>query len=123
MKYFPALLAVVVGTGLMACGGGVTLPPVSPDDVEVFMPGSFPDEDCKVMKTIQEDASLNTPDAEMVELAKTSAAEVGADAVIIDAIRRTTEGGIETNLQQEQRKIIDARACYYPSRHPELEGN
>jgi hypothetical protein len=120
MRYFPALIAVAVVVGLAACGAGIKLPPVSPDQVEVFMPGSFPSEDYKVMLRIMESVPLSTSDSELVDRAKAKAAEVGADALLIDAIRRTTEGGIQTDLRQEELKIIEARAVYFPSKHPEL---
>jgi hypothetical protein len=121
MRHFSALIAVLALAGLWACGGGVTLPPVAPQDVEIFMPGSFPSESYKVMSRISESMPLNTADDEIIEVARVAAAEVGADALLIDSIRRTTEGGIETDLRQEQLKIIDARAIYYPSRHPEIQ--
>jgi hypothetical protein len=73
------------------------------------------------MARLTEDMPLNTPDNEIIDVARAAAAEVGADALLIDSIRRTTEGGIETDLRQEQLKIIEARAIYFPSRHPELQ--
>jgi len=97
------------------------LPPVAPEDVEIFMPGSFPSESYKVMARLTESMPLNTSDDDIIDAVKAKAAEVGADALLIDAIRRTTEGGIETDLRQEQLKIIEARAIYFPSRHPELQ--
>ena len=121
MRHFSALIAVCVLVGLWACGGGVTLPPVAPQDVEIFMPGAFPSESYKVMARLTESMPLNTSDDEIIEVARGAAAEVGADALLIDAIRRTTEGGIETDLRQEQLKIIEARAIYFPSRHPEIQ--
>jgi len=121
MRYFSALFAVLAVVGLAACGGGVTLPPVAPESVEVYMPGTFPSESYKVMARYSESMPLNTQDNQLIELVKGMAAEVGADALLVDAIRRTTEGGIETDLRQEQLKIIEARAIYFPSRHPELQ--
>lgn len=121
MRHFSALIAVLVLVGLWACGGGVKLPPVAPQDVQIFMPGTFPSESYKVMSRISESMPLNTPDNEIIDVARSAAAEVGADALLIDSIRRTTEGGIETDLRQEQLKIIEARAIYFPSRHPELQ--
>lgn len=97
------------------------MPPVAPQDVEIFMPGMFPSESYKVMSRISESMPLSTPDNEIIDVARSAAAEVGADALLIDSIRRTTEGGIETDLRQEQLKIIEARAIYFPSRHPELQ--
>lgn len=121
MRYFSALIAVLALVGLAACGSGVKLPPVAPEDVEVFLPGTFPTESYKVMARFSESMPLNREDADLIAAVKAMAAEVGADALIIDAIRRTSEGGIDTDLRQEQLKIIEARAIYYPSRHPELQ--
>jgi ABC-type glycerol-3-phosphate transport system substrate-binding protein len=121
MKYLTALFAAAAIVGLASCGSGVSLPPVSPDDVEVFMVGAFPTEGYRVMARLAESMDLNTPDEEMIEVVKVKAAEMGADALIIDSLRRTTEGGVETDLRQEQRKIIEARAVYFPARHPELQ--
>ena len=120
MKYFPALFVTVLAAGLAGCGSGVQLPPVEPDQVEVFMPGSFPTEDIKVISRIEEAVDLSTPDREVIEIAKERAAQVGADAVVITSIRRTSEGQVELNLEQEQQKILEAMAVYFPSRHPEL---
>lgn len=120
MRHHFALVAVVAWVGLAGCGPGVELPPVSPEEVDVFMPGLFPTESYKVLARITESMPLNTTDDEIIERAKAQAAEMGADALVIDSIRRTTEGGIETDLRQEQLKILEARAVYYPSQHPEL---
>lgn len=122
MKYFAALVAVAVAVvvGLAGCGSGVKLPPVSPDDVQVFMPGTFPSDEYKVLSKIQEAYSLDTSDSELIDRAKARAAELGADAILIDSIRLTSEGGIEMDLNQQQQKILEARAVYYPSKHPEL---
>lgn len=121
MKHLTALCAVVLTASVLACGGGVQLPPVQPQDVEVFMPGQPPSERYEVLARIQEDVSLDTPDQQLIDRAQAEAAELGADALVITAIRRTTEGQIETNLGQEQMKIIEALAVYFPSRHPELQ--
>ncbi len=120
MRYFPALSVSVLVLGLAGCGGGVQLPPVMPDQVVVFMPGSFPAEDYKALATIREEGPIDIPDKELIERAKARAAERGADALLIDSIRRTTEGQIETDLRQEQLKILMGRAVYYPAKHPEL---
>lgn len=120
MKYFPALCVMVLVAGIAGCGSAVQLPPVEPEQVEIFMPGSFPTEDYEVIARISESVDLNTPDREVIDMAQERAAELGADALVIQAIRRTSEGEVEMNLQQEQQKIIEALAVYYPSRHPEL---
>ena len=120
MKYFTTLLGLAAVVAVVACGSGVKLPPVSPEDVEIFMPGVFIADEYKVMARFEEAFSMDTADSTMVARIKERAAEMGADAVIVDGIRVTSEGAIELDLAQEQQKIIDARAVYFPSRHPEL---
>jgi len=120
MKYFAALLGLAVVVGLAACGSKVNLPPVSPEDVEVYLPGTLPTESFKVMSQFEEAFELNAPDTAVVNAAKEWAAEQGADAVLIDAIRRTTEGEVQYDITRPQEKIVIARSIYFPSRHPEL---
>jgi hypothetical protein len=120
MRYFPALCAAVLAAVLSGCGSGVTLPPVAPEDVEVYMPGLYPMYEYEVLGPVQVNMSLETPDEEMVERAKARAAELGADALVISAIRQTTEGQVDLDLSRSQEKILEALAVYYPSQHPEL---
>ncbi|MBI4513343.1 MAG: hypothetical protein HY702_04455 [Gemmatimonadetes bacterium] len=86
--------------------------------MQVFFPGTMPTEAFKALGTFTEAVSLATPDEELIALARKRAAEMGADALIIRSIRRTTEGQVATDLQLEQRKILDAMAVYYPAKHP-----
>ena len=120
MKYFATLLGLAAVVAVVACSSGVKLPPVSPEDVEVFLPGVPIADDYKVLAAIEEAFSMDTQNSAIIECVKERAAELGADAVIIDRIRTTSEGAIEQNLAQEQQKIVNARAVYFPSRHPEL---
>ena len=121
MRYLPHLLGLVFVATLAGCSSSVTLPPVKPENVDVFLPGSLPKEDYKVMSRFQITGELNTPDQELINRARAQAAEKGADGVIITALRRTSEGGVELNLSQEQQKILEAQAVYYPSRLPDLK--
>lgn len=121
MRYPIALFTVVLAVGLAGCGAGVELPPVAPEDVEIFMPGTFPPEDYRVLTQIREEVPLNVSDNELIERARARAARSGADALVIRALRRTTEGGADVSLQQEQLKILEGSAVYFPSRHPELQ--
>ena len=120
MKYFATLLGLAAVVAMVACTSGVKLAPVSPEEVEVYMPGVPIPDSYNVMARFEEAFTLDTADSTMIARIKELAAEFGADAVIIDGIRSTSEGGIETNLAQEQKKIVQARAVYFPSRHPEL---
>lgn len=121
MKYYSASFGAVVMLILAGCGGGVSLPAVSPTDVEVFDVGWFPTEGYRVIARLTESMTLSTPDEEIIEVLKVKAAEMGADALIIDSIRPTTEGRVETDSHEEQQKIIEARAVYFPARHPETQ--
>jgi len=120
MRYFAALLGLAAVVAAVSCSSGVNLPPVSPEDVEVFLPGIPIADDYKVIARLEEAFSMDTDQEAMYARLKERAAELGADAVIVDRVRSTSEGGIETNLNQEQQRIIEARAVYFPSRHPEL---
>ncbi len=84
------------------------------------MPGSFPVEEYKVLTRLEEDVPLSASDQDLIDEARSRAASLGADALLIQSIRRTTEGGVELNLDQEQRKVLVGLAVYYPSKHPEL---
>jgi hypothetical protein len=125
MRYYPALFALVLVSGLAACGGGsrVVLPAVEPRDVQVFMPGDFPAEEYKVLKVITVTGILSRPDEEMVAEARQKAAELGADAMIIKELRMTAggAGGLADVNPNQDRKTLEAMAVYYPAQHPELQ--
>ncbi|NIR46688.1 MAG: hypothetical protein GWN99_19975 [Gemmatimonadetes bacterium] len=125
MRHFSALMVVTLMAGSLACSTGgpkVTLPAVEPQQVEVFMPGEFPSEDYEVLKRIEVRDLVSADENEMVMNARQQAADVGADALIIRSLRTTQSGGglQETNASRD-RKILEALAVYYPSRHPELQ--
>ena len=97
-------LALVVG----ACGSTkVDLPPVEPEQVEVFMPGEYPTVEYKVLANLQEKSR---------EALVAKAAQLGADALIV------TEDHTSLGIG-EQGRSIEGLAVYFPSRHPELEKN
>lgn len=116
MRYVSVPVAILALAVLAACGG-LRLPPVATEDVEVFMPGAFPIESYKLLGRLSESMPPHTQDAELIAAVKAKAAEMGADALIIDAIGPQ----IETERGQEALKVVKARAIYYPSRHPELQ--
>lgn len=120
MRYYPALVAVLLVAAVAACGSSVKLPPVEPEEVELFLPGSFPTDEYKVLTRILERVSVQVEDMDLIERAKERAARAGADALIVSSIRTTAEGGIDFDLQQEVEKILEGLAIYYPSQHPEL---
>jgi len=121
MRYSTAFVVALLVAFVAACGAKVKLPPVAPEEVEVFLPGSYPAEDYKLLATVNTHVPLNISDSDLIERARAQAAEWGADALVISSIRRTTEGEVELNLQQQQVKLLEAIAIYFPSRHPELQ--
>lgn len=121
MRNYPALLAVTLAAVASGCSSAVTLPPVAPEEVEIFLPGSFPTSEYKSMTAFMIKGELADADQTLIDRARERAAKLGADGVIITAIRRTSEGGVELNLDQKQEKILEALPIYYPSRHPEVE--
>ncbi len=124
MKYFAALCAVVL-VGLAACSSTsskVTLPPVEPQNVEVFFPGDFPSEKYETLKSIQLEDMISVDDREMVTKARQMAADLGADALIIRSLRTTQSGaGLADANASRDKKILEALAVYYPAKHPELQ--
>jgi hypothetical protein len=104
------------------CASVPKLPPKdSPEAVQVFYPGSYPTEAFKTIATLSESVSLSVPDEALIAEVRRQAASLGADAVLIRSIRRTTEGQQAVDLNQEERKIIEAVAVYYPSQHPDVQ--
>lgn len=111
--------ALVLAPLSLGCASGPKLPPkASPEEVQIFFPGTSPTESFKAMGTITEAASLATSDEELIAAARKRAAAMGADALIIRSIRRTTEGAVATDVQLEERKILEGIAIYYPAKHP-----
>lgn len=121
MRYFPALTLMVLAAIVAGCGGGVKLPPVAPEDVEVFLPGAYPTEEYKVIASITERAPIQTDDRDLIKMGKERAAKLGADGLIVSRIRSTAEGAVVTDVQREIEKILEGLAIYFPSKHPELE--
>lgn len=112
------LFGICSGALALACASVPKLPPkASPDEVEVFYPGTMPTEEFKALATLQESDDLSVPDEELIARLRRRAAELGADALLIRAIRRTTEGEVGVDLNRPEEKIVEAVAVYYPARH------
>ncbi len=118
MRNVASFLTLALAVLLAGCSSSLSLPPVEPEAVEVFYPGSAPAEDYKVLARITQEVALNTDDQELIRQAQARAAQLGADALIIASISTNTEGTVSTDLDFEPRKIIEALAIYFPSRYP-----
>ncbi len=82
--------AVVLVAVTVACGGGtnVTFPAVSPEDVEVIPQGQTPSQEFVRMKEITV-TKEDTPTSDLlIAEARAQAAAMGADALLIESIRR-----------------------------------
>jgi len=90
MRFLLALLVVSV----VACSSK-NLPPVAPEDVQVFMPGvPTPFEYTEVWRSNDSFASKLTD--EIIEKAKKEAGKRGADAVLFEEISGNTASGART---------------------------
>jgi hypothetical protein len=105
------------GALALACASVPKLPPkASPDEVEVFFPGTMPTEEFKALATLRESADLGVSDEVLIARLRRRAAELGADALLIRTIRRTAEGEVGVDLNRPDEKIVEAVAVYYPAR-------
>ena len=104
------LMALIAG-----CASAPKLAPkASPEDVQVFYPNSGvnPPADYKVYGPLKIVRPLSTTDAAIVAELRAEAARVGADGIIIQQIRRGSEGSTSGNVQDD-RKIGEALAIYW----------
>jgi len=129
MRFLPALVLA----SLVACSSSVELPPVSPANVQLFMPWVEPEESYKDLDQFIIDWPGARRESEAITKLHAQAAEVGADALLVDmiaygdatpcAVRRhkglykEEEWG---SCGDPERTLVHARAIYFPSLHPEL---
>ncbi len=123
MRWLPLFLCVPVPAVVAAaCSprASVSLTPVEPDQVEVYMASEAPSEEYKVIKRIEERAAPDIENRVLIERARARAAELGADALIIEEIRTTIVEAYRELGPVPSGKILKAVAIYFPSKHPEL---
>ncbi len=114
MRKILALAAV----GMMLACAGVELPPkAGPEEVELIIPamGQEAQEGYKTIGPISVALPLGASDQELITLLRTEAAKQGADAVIFQGIRNTTEGDITGDIGRKQERICTGLAIYYPA--------
>jgi len=98
------LSVILITTAVLGCSSSTKLPPVSPDDVHVYMPGQEPHEAYVVVwETNDYMVSMQRPYRayntypsswtadQLVEHLKKEAAKHGADALLIEYITEPTE--------------------------------
>jgi hypothetical protein len=111
MKRFASLaVSLLLVSG---CAAAKLPPKASPEEVRVFMPntGIVPEEGYKVIGPVRADGPPATPDADIVAKMRANAAKLGADALIVNVIRRSTEGASGGGL--DERKIGEGLAIYW----------
>lgn len=112
-----SLAVLLVVSTVAACAAGPKLPPkAGPEEVEFIDPqlGQEPDEGYKTIGPVRVSAALGTSPQELTRLLRARAAQLGADAVILQRVRRTTEGEIEPTAAREEEMIVEGLAIYYP---------
>ncbi len=106
------LAAMIAAVALSACAG-VSLPPkAGPEEVEMINPamGQAPEDGYKVIGPISISAPLGTTQEQLMQMMLAQAAEMGADALILESIRQP-----ETlDSDREEGPTGTGRAIYYP---------
>jgi len=128
MRFLPALVLA----SLVACSSSVELPPVSPANVQVFMPWVEPEESYRDLDQFIVDWPGARREEEAIKKLHSQAAEAGADALLVDMIGYgdATPCAVRKRMGLYQddwgscgdteRTFVQARAIYFPSLHPEL---
>lgn len=114
--------AVLAGLGLAllaGCASTPDLPPkAGPEEVQVYDPnaGQFPPEGYRTIGPVETSAPLGTATPDLIMALRTEAARLGADAIIVQSIRQTTEGEVSAAAAgREERVIARALAVYWPT--------
>lgn len=114
------LPALALATALVfapGCASAPKLPPkASPEEVRVYDPsvGQFPPPNYKTIGPVRVERPLGTEQGELIQALRAEAARLGADAIIIQRIGRTTEGQADVDFTREERAVAEALAIYYP---------
>ena len=115
------VLAILALSGVLAACAGVQLPPkAGPEDVEVIVPamGQAARDGYRTIGPVTARAPLGTPDQEILEMLRTEAAALGADAIIFQRIDDTTRSQATGDIGRNQGLIGHALAIYYPPLPP-----
>lgn len=117
MKRTAVLVLMAMCVVLAGCSK-TQLPRVAPDEVAVYMPDDDVPKGYKVLKSIKTQMDVNTADSVLVAVARSEAASVGADALMIKELREYTEGRMDMRRGSPTRmKRLLGDAIYYPDRH------
>ncbi|MBI4410002.1 MAG: hypothetical protein HY561_09865 [Gemmatimonadetes bacterium] len=116
MKKASAILALAALAA--ACASAPKLAPkAGPEQVQLFDPevGQFPEPGYKTIGPVKARVPLGTPQAELLLALRAEAAKLGADAVVVQKIRRSTEGETGLSMEREEMMIAEGLAIYWPA--------
>lgn len=108
-------LAAFAAVAMVACSS-VSLPPkAGPEEVEMINPamGQAADDGYKVIGPVTVTAPVGTDNQEIMTMLLSAAAELGADAVILESI--TAPQSLAGNTEREEGMIGRGRAIYWPA--------
>jgi hypothetical protein len=100
---------------LVACSS-VSLPPkAGPEEVEMINPalGQAPEDGYKVIGPVEVNAPLGTSNQQVMTMLLAAAAELGADALILESIAEPQD--LSGATDREEGIIGRGRAIYWPS--------
>lgn len=113
-----------IGIGILLVAGSFAgcasvpppIPKSGPEQVRLIDPevGQEPDEGYRTIGRVRAVASLGTPIAELTRLLRGEGAAVGADAVILERVRTTTESEAGLIASGGQGIVAEGIAIYYP---------
>jgi hypothetical protein len=119
MRRCAAHVAVFALAALLSCSAKTELPPVAPDQVEVFLPDAERPTEPYVIIWYSGNTFAHCPelDESLIDYIKEEAAKRGADAVLID--HHLSCGGSSGRTWGCSERI-QVRAICFLRRHPEL---
>jgi len=116
-------VALVFFAGLLtACAGSVNLPPkAGPEEVRLINPrvGQAVPDGYRTIGPVTAELPLGTPNQQVMTALLTRAAQLGADAVILQSVGSSTEGQITGGVDREERIIVRGLAIYFPAPDPD----
>jgi hypothetical protein len=102
---------------LVGCAGAPQLPPkANATDVEVFQVGigDQPTGRYRTVAEIRIERPIGTSNSDIIMAAQTEAARLGADALVVNMIRRSNQA--EMAARGEEEIILEGMAIYWPER-------
>lgn len=112
-----ALLCIATATTLLGCPRGIAfVPKAGPQDVRLYQPdlGEYPDPGYIHVGPVIVTRAEGTPRNDLLLALRTQAAREGADAVILQDIRRGTATAVENDGESAPVVIVEGLAIFWP---------